>query len=166
MGKLSFTAVALFAVTATVSAQFVEPVNPGLSDVNEPAFARSEHGCLGGRVLDHLDRHGDYGVIDAEALLYVTRLEHDERRFDVLNRRFAPNAIDGSVWQSIGPDNGAGRTIAIALHPSLPGTAIDGAAGGGAWKTMNYGESWLPLTDTIPNLSVGAISYADRKSVV
>jgi hypothetical protein len=124
-----------------------------------PEFAVGENGCAGARVLEHLQRHGDFGQIDPEALLYLTRVEHERR---VLEQRqgIGVEAIAGNVWSSIGPTNGAGRAIALALHPSLPNIAIIGAAGGGAWKTSNGGLAWTSLTDTLPNLSVGAIAYA------
>ena len=150
---------AFLAVSLAVSAQSVEPVDPLLGDVNEPDYALTEKGCAGARVLDHLERHGDFGVIDAEALLYLTRIEQDRWLFDEGGGKLRPNAIDGE-WQPLGPTNGAGRTIAVALHPTNVGTAIVGAAGGGAWKTTNYGVNWTPLTDSLANLSVGAVAYA------
>src|SRR5215208_6397466 len=74
------------------------------------------------RIADYIDRHGDFGRIDPETMLALSR--------GMKESRFASN-IDGSVWKSIGPTNGAGRATALALHPSIPGTAIIGAAGGG-----------------------------------
>lgn len=124
-----------------------------------PAFPMNEDGCLGARVLDYLEVHGDFSQIDPEALLYLTRVEH-ERRVHTRREGIATNAIAGSVWSSIGPTNGAGRATAIALHPTIADTAILGAAGGGAWKTTNRGLTWTPLTETIASLSVGAIAYA------
>ncbi|MEO8190747.1 MAG: IPT/TIG domain-containing protein [Acidobacteriota bacterium] len=49
---------------------------------------------------------------------------------------------------------------AIAPHPTDSGTVLAGAAGGGVWKTTDNGVSWVPLTDGLNDLSVGAISYA------
>jgi photosystem II stability/assembly factor-like uncharacterized protein len=124
-----------------------------------PAVEVNEDGCVGARVIDYLERHGDYGQIDPEALLYLTRVEHD-RRVLAARQGIGADAISGSVWSSIGPTNGAGRATALALHPTIPDTAIIGAAGGGAWKTTNRGATWTPLTETLANLSVGAIAYA------
>jgi hypothetical protein len=124
-----------------------------------PEFPVSENGCAGARVLEHLERHGDYGQIDPEALLYVTRVEYERRALEK-RQGIGAEAVAGNVWSSIGPTNGAGRAIAVGLHASLPNTAIIGAAGGGAWKTTNSGVTWTPLTETLPNLSVGAIAYA------
>ena len=124
-----------------------------------PEYPVGENGCAGARVLEHLERHGDFGRIDAEGLLYVTRLEH-ESRVEERRQGLSGEAIDGNVWTSLGPTNGAGRAIAVAFHPAAPATAIIGAAGGGAWRTQNDGVTWTPLTETIPNLSVGAVAYA------
>jgi photosystem II stability/assembly factor-like uncharacterized protein len=129
------------------------------SEAEPPEFRRGEKGCQGARVLEHLERHGDYGQIDPEALLYLTRVEHERR---VVERRqgLSSEAIAGNVWTSIGPTNGAGRTIAIAIHPTQADTAIIGTAGGGAWRTTSRGIVWTPLTETVPNLSAGAVAYA------
>src|SRR5438128_723959 len=121
-----------------------------------PVVEDTDEGCPEARVVEYLERHGDFGKIDPEIMLELTRQVKASREAE----RFAPNAISGTVWQSIGPTNGAGRATALALHPSLSGTAIIGAAGGGAWKTTDNGQTWHVLTDDIPNLSVGAIAYA------
>ena len=41
--------------------------------------------------------------------------------------------IGDADWISLGPNNGAGRFTAVAPHPSVPGTILAGAAGGGVW---------------------------------
>ncbi|HYC61803.1 MAG TPA: IPT/TIG domain-containing protein [Thermoanaerobaculia bacterium] len=132
---------------------------PVVAQEEPPEMRIGENGCQGARVLEHLERHGDYGFIDSEALLYISRVEHERR---VLDQRYGigTEAIAGNVWTSIGPTNGAGRAVAIALHPTVIDTAIVGAAGGGAWRTTDRGVTWTPLTETIPNLSVGAVAYA------
>jgi len=68
--------------------------------------------------------------------------------------------IGGADWISLGPNNGAGRFTAVTPHPSIPGTILAGAAGGGVWRTRDGGATWAPLTDGIPNLSVGALAIA------
>jgi hypothetical protein len=147
----------LFTLAFLISAPFAA------AQLEPPEFPIGENGCAGARVIEHLERHGDFGQIDSEALLYLSRIEH-ERRLLGKRQGIGAEAIAGNVWTSIGPNNGAGRAIAVALHPGLPGTAIIGAAGGGAWKTTTGGVNWTPLTETIPNLSVGAIAYAPSDS--
>ena len=145
----------LFACVALLSLQSF-----GLfADNTPPEFPIGEKGCAGARVIEHLERHGDYGQIDPEALLYVTRLEH-EARVHAKRQGLGSEAIDGNVWTSLGPTNGAGRAIAITFHPTIPNIAVIGTAGGGVWGTVDEGLTWTPLTETIPNLSVGAVAYA------
>ncbi|HEX9161761.1 MAG TPA: IPT/TIG domain-containing protein [Thermoanaerobaculia bacterium] len=121
-----------------------------------PELIETDEGCPEQRVLDYLERHGDFGRIDPEVMLELSR----DIKATLDAQRFNVQSINGSVWKSIGPTNGAGRATALALHPSLNGTAIIGAAGGGAWKTTDGGQTWRALTDDIPNLSVGALAYA------
>jgi len=123
-----------------------------------PERPNSEEGCLEGRVLDYLERHGDDGHIDPDALLY--RTVELQQELVAARSRVQPQAIGGSVWTPMGPSNGAGRMPAVAVHPTVPDTAIVGAAGGGAWKTTDSGVTWTSVTDTFANLSIGAITYA------
>ncbi|HYK05999.1 MAG TPA: IPT/TIG domain-containing protein [Thermoanaerobaculia bacterium] len=136
-----------------------DPAAKSLTSSDDPGFADTEQGCAGARVLDYLRRHGNDGPIDADALLELTRDEYERRRFE-RSPEIGPDAIGGTVWTNLGPTNGAGRITAAATHPTVAGTAIIGAAGGGAWKTTNSGATWTPLTEDIANLSVGAIAIA------
>lgn len=121
-----------------------------------PVAEETDEGCPEERIKDYLDRHGDSGRIDPQTMLELSR--RVQRSLD--ESRFTPASINGSAWKSIGPTNGAGRATSLALHPTTTGTAIVGAAGGGAWKTTDGGSNWRVLTDDIPNLSVGALAYA------
>jgi len=77
---------------------------------NSPEFADTERGCQGARILDYLERHGDWGVIDPESLLERTR----ENQRQMLDRSLRAFAIGGSVWTSLGP-----RTAPVA-RPRSP----------------------------------------------
>ncbi len=73
-------------------------------------------------------------------------------------------------WQNIGPApmvsskvgqqkiNVSGRVRALAIHPTDPNIVYLGAAQGGVWKTVNGGDSWMPLTDNQASLSMGALA--------
>lgn len=135
----------------------VLPSHAGENSV--PDRPDTEEGCLDGRKADYILRHGIGGVIDHDALLEATRAFKAQREADIALGRFAPNGVSGSVWTSIGPNNGGGRMTSIAPHPSTAGTLIVGAAGGGAWKTTDSGATWNALTDSISNLAVGAVTY-------
>src|SRR5258706_2643915 len=47
---------------------------------------------------------------------------------------------------------------AIARVAGSPGAAYAGAAGGGVWKTLDGGDTWVPLTDGLHDLAVGALA--------
>ena len=49
-------------------------------------------------------------------------------------------------WRCIGPHRG-GRCVAVAGHPTEPGTFYFGGCGGGVWKTTNGGSHWSNVSD-------------------
>lgn len=108
------------------------------------------------RVRLYLQRHGDHGRIDPAARSKRVAVEYAYR----VARKRESLGIGGNTWMSIGPTNGAGRINGLAVHPTSAGTLYAGAAGGGLWKTTNAGTNWIPLTDDINDLSVGAVALA------
>lgn len=63
-------------------------------------------------------------------------------------------------YRMIGPSRG-GRVTAVAGHGDLPGTFYMGAAGGGVWKTTDYGQKWHNVSDGFFRTgSIGAIRVA------
>src|SRR5262249_31139073 len=59
----------------------------------------------------------------------------------------------------LGPGVVGGRTRAFLVHPKDPNILYAGAVSGGVWKTTDGGQHWTPLTDSLPNLSVGALAF-------
>ncbi len=65
------------------------------------------------------------------------------------------------TWRNIGPARG-GRSLGIAGSPSRPNEYYFGATGGGLWKTVDGGTTWLPVTDgQITSSSIGAVAVAE-----
>src|SRR5262249_38761497 len=75
------------------------------------------------------------------------------------------------TWYNIGPapqvggpssGNGpvSGRMTGIAVDPSDPNVIYVATAGGGAWKTINGGQTWQPIFDATYALNGGAIAVA------
>ncbi|HLM01697.1 MAG TPA: hypothetical protein VK400_11630, partial [Pyrinomonadaceae bacterium] len=73
-------------------------------------------------------------------------------------------------WQSIGPQATesdipnwgltSGRINAIAVSPANPQLILIGAATGGIWRSTDGGTTFLPVTDSQVDLSVGSIAFA------
>jgi photosystem II stability/assembly factor-like uncharacterized protein len=70
------------------------------------------------------------------------------------------------AWRCIGPHRG-GRVVAVAGHPTEPGTFYFGGCAGGMWKTTSGGALWEPISDGYFTTSaVGAIAVAPSAPVV
>ena len=73
---------------------------------------------------------------------------------------FDSELITGLKYRCIGPTRG-GRVTAVAGVPNHPDTFYMGACGGGIWKTSDYGQSWLNVSDGFFSTgSIGAIRVA------
>jgi photosystem II stability/assembly factor-like uncharacterized protein len=78
----------------------------------------------------------------------------------------APAAIDPALlrafqWRNIGPAR-AGRSIAASGVKGRPKDAYSGQTGGGLWKTVDSGETWVPVTDgQVHSSSVGAVAVSE-----
>ncbi len=66
-------------------------------------------------------------------------------------------ALEIGVWIEAGPTNVGGRVTDIAVHPDYPDIIYAGAALGGVFKSTDAGQTWSPVSDVVPSLSVGDI---------
>jgi len=62
-----------------------------------------------------------------------------------------------NTWFNLGPNNVAGRCLAIEIHPTNPNIVYAGFASSGLWKTTDGGTTWVPLGDYLPTLAISAI---------
>jgi photosystem II stability/assembly factor-like uncharacterized protein len=88
----------------------------------------------------------------AGAIGKVARLSAQQARID-------PALYAGLRWRSIGPFRG-GRVNGVTGVPGQPSTFYFGSVGGGVWKTTNAGRTWLPIFDSQPVASIGAVAVA------
>ena len=64
-------------------------------------------------------------------------------------------------WRNIGPARG-GRSLSCTGSPGRRHEYYFGATGGGLWKTVDSGTTWLPMTDgQISSSSIGAVAVAE-----
>src|SRR5436190_378497 len=74
---------------------------------------------------------------------------------------FDPAILNAFRWRSIGPLRG-GRSIAVSGVKGRPREGYFGAAGGGLWKTVDGGMTWMAVTDgQIKSASVGAVAVSE-----
>ncbi|HYE95457.1 MAG TPA: hypothetical protein VD962_04565 [Rubricoccaceae bacterium] len=74
-----------------------------------------------------------------------------------------------SVWQSMGPHNQGGRTLALALNPLRPTTLWVGSAGGGLWRATlptGGGVSWTRVETGFAVHAASAIAIAPSDTSV
>ncbi len=75
-----------------------------------------------------------------------------------------------NTWYSAGPKappssgGGTGRVNIVLNKPGSPNVIWIGTPDGGLWKSTDTGASWLPLTDTIPNLGVADLALDPKNS--
>jgi photosystem II stability/assembly factor-like uncharacterized protein len=63
-------------------------------------------------------------------------------------------------WRNVGPDLISGRVTEVAGLPGNKNVIFASFATGGFWKTVDAGETWMPLTDQLGTLSIGAFALA------
>jgi hypothetical protein len=73
-----------------------------------------------------------------------------------------------SAWQSIGPNNIGGRTLAVALDPIDTATIWLGSASGGLWKSTTGGvglNAWTHIPTGFPVRGVTSIASPALPSI-
>jgi photosystem II stability/assembly factor-like uncharacterized protein len=76
--------------------------------------------------------------------------------------RIDPSLYSGLRWRMIGPFRG-GRVNGVTGVPGQPNVFYMGSVGGGVWKTTNAGRTWIPIFDSQPIASIGAVAVAPSR---
>ena len=69
-------------------------------------------------------------------------------------QQVSPELLHGLTWRLIGPYRG-GRVTAVAGIAGNTKTYYMGTPGGGVWKTINAGRTWVPIFDEAHVASIG-----------
>ncbi len=101
-----------------------------------------------------MQRAFPYGEIKVDAYLDAQAWQKSH----VANRNTARE------WELAGPLNIGGRITDIEIPNDEPGTYYIGAASGGIFKSTDAGESWTPIFDDQPMLSIGDIEISAANS--
>src|SRR5688500_4200840 len=68
--------------------------------------------------------------------------------------------LESFTFCSLGRASKGGRVGDFDGHAERSGLLYAASASGGVWKTVNYGTTWEPITDSTPVFSVGDIAVA------
>lgn len=74
-------------------------------------------------------------------------------------QQISPELLHGLTWRLIGPHRG-GRVTAVAGIAGNTKTYYMGTPGGGVWKTINAGRTWVPIFDQAHVASIGDLVVA------
>src|SRR5438132_10755369 len=126
-------------------------------------------------------RSVEEGLRTPEDRLNILEIARAEARRLGLSARAVATRAAGIAWVNLGPrtanfekndvtylkvDSGRPRTILV--HPTNPDVVYLATSGGGVWKTFDAtaaidatnGPHWMPITETLGSLSVGAIAMS------
>lgn len=105
----------------------------------------------------YLQRAFPYDAVPSEAYYAAV----DQARSRATSRGNAPE------WELAGPTSVGGRITDVAMHASDLQTIYAATASGGVWKSPDAGETWAPVTDDLPSLSIGdiAIDPSDKNTI-
>jgi photosystem II stability/assembly factor-like uncharacterized protein len=70
-----------------------------------------------------------------------------------------PSLYSGLRWRLLGPFRG-GRVDAVSGVPGRTNEFYFGSVNGGVWKSIDGGRVWLPIFDSQPVASIGALAVA------
>src|ERR1700679_2878466 len=73
-----------------------------------------------------------------------------------------PNLYAGVKWRLIGPFRGGKATMASGV-PGNPAVYYFGTAGSGVWKTVDGGQIWTCVSDSLRLTSIGAMAVAPSR---
>ena len=111
------------------------------------------------------------------ALLVLTLFQFTQlaspQTIQAQNKTVAQSNVDTSLFddmkfRTVGPTRG-GRVTAVEGHRAHPHKFYMGAAGGGGvWKTENYGQDWINISDGqgFASTTIGAIEVADSDTSI
>ncbi len=95
-------------------------------------------------------------------LLAVSASLHAQTANDRLNME----TFRGLEFRSIGPSLTTGRIADLEVDPNDPNTWYLAVGSGGLWKTVNRGNTWMPIFDEYPSYAHGAVVVDPRDSNV
>jgi len=82
-------------------------------------------------------------------------------------RKTLSRTVAEEPWETMGPHNMAGRSLAVVFNPQNPNTIYTGSASGGLWRSYSGGvgaSAWEYIPTGFPVLAVSSIAIAPDDS--
>ena len=79
---------------------------------------------------------------------------------DLAAQALSPEVLKAFNFRAIGPTRQSGRITDFAVPELEPWTIYAATGSGGLWKSVNNGQSWEPIFDNQPVISIGDIAVA------
>ena len=80
--------------------------------------------------------------------------------------RMSMEVFRGLEFRSIGPSLTTGRISDLEIDPNNSNVWYLTVGSGGLWKTVNRGNTWVPIFDEYPSYSLGAVVVDPKDSNV
>jgi len=80
----------------------------------------------------------------------------------ILAQPVDPHLYDGIRWRLIGPFRG-GKATMVSGIPGNPAVYYMGTAGSGVWKTVDGGQVWTCVSDSLRLTGIGAVAVAPSR---
>jgi photosystem II stability/assembly factor-like uncharacterized protein len=79
---------------------------------------------------------------------------------DLAAQTLSPEVLKAFTYRAIGPTQQSGRFVDFAVPDLEPWTIYAATGSGGLWKSVNNGQTWDPIFDNQPVISIGDIAVA------
>ena len=74
-----------------------------------------------------------------------------------------PNLYAGMRWRLVGTLSAAARPPWRRASPAIPAVYYLGTAGSGVWKTVDGGQVWTCVSDSVRLTGIGAVAVAPSR---
>lgn len=104
--------------------------------------------------------------LSAQKQLFPTtakeRMTSEERK-----KQLEQNSLIRNIkFRSVGPTVMSGRVVDVDVNPDKPTEFYVAYASGGLWYTKNNGQSFVPITDNLPNTFAGDVAVDWKNKIV
>ena len=82
----------------------------------------------------------------------------EQRRAGIRQNVHLMSAVPGMFWTERGPQNVAGRSRSVLIHPSQTNKLWVGSVSGGIWSSIDTGATWTRVNDWMGSLAIGCMA--------